>query len=213
MISVAHALTPSLPFRLRGAPAPRPVVLSRRGESRDPRRLVSGIRRQDPAAVRELYETHGGTTFGFLMRTLGNRATAEDVQQEVWLDVWRRGATFDPGRGTLAAWIMQIARSRAIDQLRRRVPEPRDPSGAVALADGEDPAASVDALLGEWRVTSLLASLPAEQADLLRMRFADGLSQSEIAEQTGVALGTVKMRMVAGLRTLRVMLEDEDGSR
>lgn len=207
MMSSAHALAPSVPFAL---PATPHVLRSRQAPTaRDPRRLVAGVRAQDQRALQELYARDGAMTFGFLLRLLRDRATAEDVQQEVWLDVWRRGPTYDPSRGTLLAWVMQIARSRGIDQLRRRVPEPRDPAGAVALADQEDPSASVDAAISDWSVAALLSQLPEDEGDLLRMRFADGLSQTEIAERTGVALGTVKMRMAQGLRRLRTMMEAE----
>ena len=108
---------------------------------------------------------------------------------------------------------MTIARSRAIDQLRRRVPEPRDPAGSLALLEGEaDPGASIDDLVEQWRMAHLLGRLPAEQADLLRRRFYGGRSQSEIAAETGIPLGTVKMRMVQALARLREMI-DEEGDR
>ena len=134
-------------------PWPTPDAAARRRE----RRLAAGLRRSDPAALREVYEDYGAATFGFLRGALGDRAAAEDVQQEVFLEVWRRGGRYDPARGSLGTWIMAIARSRAIDALRRRVPEPRDPAGAVALAEQvEDPAASADELLERWRVAAPL---------------------------------------------------------
>ncbi len=177
------------------------------------RRLAAGLRRSDPAALRTVYEDYGGAAFGYLVSALGDRAAAEDVQQEVFLEVWRRGASYDPSRGSLGTWIMSIARNRGVDHLRKRVPEPRDPAGAVALAeDREDPSASADALLERWRVAALLGRVPADEARLLRLRFYDGLTQSEIAERTGMPLGTVKMRMVQGLDRLRVLIEREEGS-
>ena len=142
------------------------------------------------------------------MRVLGDRAAAEDVQQQVFLEVWQRAERYDPARGGLLTWMLQIARSRAIDHLRRRVPEPRDPASAVALADRADET-RVDELLEHWHLAGELARLPGEEAELLRRRFYLGQSQSEIAAETGVALGTVKSRMVSGLRRLRVALEDE----
>ena len=172
------------------------------------RRLAKRLARRDPEALRELYALHGRATFGFLVRVLGERSAAEDVQQQVFLEAWQRGERFDPERGGLLTWLLQIARSRAIDQLRRRVPEPRDPARAVALADRADES-QLDELLEHWRMAGELARLPDEEADLLRQRFYLSQSQTEIAAATGLPLGTVKSRMVSGLRRLREALEGE----
>lgn len=170
--------------------------------------LVAGLRRGDPDALAEIHRTYGATVLGYLRGAL--RDGAEDVHQEVFLDVWRRGPSFDPARGTLGTWIMLIARSRAIDHLRRRVPEPVDPAGprGARLQGEEDPSASPDTLIERWRMAVLIAQLPDQEARMLRMRFHEGLTQSEIAERTGVPLGTVKTFMVRGLKRLRGMMED-----
>jgi RNA polymerase sigma-70 factor (ECF subfamily) len=170
------------------------------------RRLATRLASRDPDALRELYALHGRATFGFLSRLLGDRAEAEDVQQQVFLEAWQRAERYDPERAGLLTWLLQIARSRAIDQLRRRVPEPRDPASTVALADGADDS-RIDELLEHWRMAGELALLPPEEADLLRRRFYVGQSQTEIAAATGLPLGTVKSRMVSGLRRLRESLE------
>ena len=108
-------------------------------------------------------------------------------------------------------WLLAIARSRAIDHLRRRVPEPRDPSGSLALLEGEaDPGASLDALVEQWRFAHLLGQLPDEEADILRRRFYVGATQTEIAAATGIPLGTVKMRMVQALGRLRALIDAEE---
>jgi RNA polymerase sigma-70 factor (ECF subfamily) len=174
----------------------------------DPDRLAAGLRRRDPASLRALHEQCGAAVFGFLRRALRDHGTAEDVFQQVFLEAWQRGASYDPERGSPITWLMTIARSRAIDHLRRRVPEPRDPSGALALLEGEDPTAALDDLVEQWRFGHLLAQLPAEEADVLRRRFYQEQSQREIAAATGIPLGTVKMRMVQGLGRLRVLLEE-----
>jgi len=108
---------------------------------------------------------------------------------------------------------MTIARSRAIDHLRRRVPEPRDPQLEREAAErGEGGTTTLDELLEEWRVAHLLRRLPPEEADLLRRRFYEDQSQREIAEATGIPLGTVKLRMVQGLGRLRGLVEAEGGA-
>ena len=188
--------------------APRRLVRPRM--TRDDRQLADGLGRRDADTIARLHSEYGRTVLGFLARTLRDRATAEDVFQQVFLEAWQRGPSFDPERGTVLTWLMTIARSRAIDQLRRRVPEPRDPAGSLALLESEtDPGASIDALVEQWRMAHLLGRLPAEQADLLRRRFYGGRSQSEIAAETGIPLGTVKMRMVQALARLREMIEEE----
>jgi RNA polymerase sigma-70 factor, ECF subfamily len=179
--------------------------------TRDPesweRELAARLHRQDPQALPELYERFGRHVFGFLHSALPDRASAEDVQQQVFLDAWRRSETYDVTRASPLTWLMMIARSRAIDHRRKRVPQPTEdlPDGREAA----DPSADIDALVEVWRVAGLLAQLPPEEAALLRMRFYDDLPQSEIARRTGIPLGTVKMRMANGLRTLRDLVEDE----
>jgi RNA polymerase sigma-70 factor, ECF subfamily len=166
-----------------------------------------------PLALDGVYEEYGPTVLGYLTNVLGDRGAAEDVHQQVFLEVWQRAPAYDPERGSVLTWVMTIARSRAIDELRRRVPEPRDPNGAPALVADQDPAASPEALVERWRVAHLLSRLRPDEAELLRMRFYEGLSQSEIAERTGIPLGTVKMRMVAALRRLRGLIEEEEDER
>ena len=101
--------------------------------------------------------------------------------------------------------MLTIARSRGIDHLRRRVPEPRDPQ----LPDPRAVPADADELLERWRVAHLLGRLPENERALLRLRFYDELSQSEISAATGIPIGTVKARMVRGLTRLREMIEVE----
>jgi len=172
-------------------------------------RLIEGLREREPAALREAYDRFGRATFGFLLKTLGDRGAAEDVQQQVFLEIWRRADRFDPERGRLLTWVMTIARSRAIDHLRRRVPEPIDPEVAARRVEPSSGAGEIDALVEQWRMRALLDRLPEAEAELLGLRFYGGLSQSEIAEREGIPLGTVKTRMVSGLRRLRGMIEGE----
>ncbi len=122
--------------------------------------------------------------------------------------MWRRAEEYDPERGSLMTWIMTITRSRAIDQLRRRVPEPADHDTVLAELDAAAPAPAADALIEHWDMIELLRRLPREEADVLRRRFYAGASQSQIAAETGIPLGTVKMRMVSGLKRLRTLMEE-----
>jgi RNA polymerase sigma-70 factor (ECF subfamily) len=173
------------------------------------RKLERDLRRQDPTAVERIGSRLGPIVLGYLTSVLGDRGAAEDAMQVTMVEVWRRGPSYDPDRGSLATWVLTIARSRALDQLRRRVPEPFDP-GAVAQALDRDAEDAVDALLEQWRMAALMSNLPKEESKLLSMRFYEGLSQREIAERTGIPLGTVKMRMVRALERLRDLIERED---
>lgn len=163
-------------------------------------------------ALERVYDEYAPTVLGYLVNVIGDRGVAEDVHQQVFLEVWQRAPGYEPARASVLTWIMTIARSRAIDELRRRVPEPFDPAGVARDLRDTDPERSPDALLERWRVAHLLSRLRGEESDLLRLRFYEGLSQSEIAERTGVPLGTVKMRMVAALRRLRELLDDEEAA-
>ncbi len=189
------------------APASTPAVGDdrRRRPDRSERRLTARLRAGDPDALADAHAAYGAATFGLLVGMLGDRAAAEDVQQQVFTEVWRRAGDYDPRRAGLLTWVLTIARSRAIDHLRRRVPEPRDPQrpDARTVASGDD------ALLERWRVAQLLSRLPESERALLRLRFYDELSQSEISAATGIPIGTVKARMVRGLTRLREMIEAE----
>ena len=196
----ADALTLAAP-----ASAPAAGGARRRAPDRAERRLAARLRAGDTDALAGAYDAYGAATFGFLLRMLGDRGAAEDVQQQVFTEVWRRARDYDPRRAGLLTWVLTIARSRAIDHLRRRVPEPRDPQ----LADPRTVPADADALLERWRLAQLLGRLPEDEHALLRLRFYDELSQSEISAATGIPLGTVKARMVRGLTRLREMIEAE----
>jgi RNA polymerase sigma-70 factor, ECF subfamily len=180
-------------------------VAPRRGPDRAERRLAARLRARRPDALAAVYDAYGAATFGLLVRLLGDRAAAEDVQQQVFVEVWRKAAEYDPARAGLLTWVLTIARSRGIDQLRRRVPEPRDPHGP----DPRTVEAETDELLDRWRVAHMLSLLPEAERSVLRMRFYDDLSQTEISAATGVPLGTVKARQVRGLGRLRDMIETE----
>ena len=177
----------------------RPVPLAER-------RLVAALRAGDERALHEVHAQFGATVFGYLVSRLRDRAAAEDVFQQVLTEVWRRGPEYEPRRGSLATWILTIARSRAVDELRRRRPEPMDPA---VLPDDPGVTAPQDDAIERWRIAHLLGQLPEEERRMLELRFYAGLSQTEIEALTGVTLGTIKTRMVRGLERLRALLDAE----
>ena len=176
--------------------------------------LLKAVAARDESALGQLYDHYRLILFGVLMRILNNREEAEDVLQEVFLQVWRRAADFDEKRGRPFTWLVTLARSRGIDRLRSLAAKER-----VALAGAKEPSEQVsdavaDALASEQRtlVTKALAQLPEEQKSPLILAYFDGLTQSEIAAKLGAPLGTVKTRMRAGLMKLREALSNQSAS-
>jgi RNA polymerase sigma-70 factor, ECF subfamily len=182
--------------------------------SQDDDALLSAIQTRDHEALAALYDRYGRLAFGLAYRLLGERGVAEDVVQEAFLNVWRRAAGFEVGRGSARSWLMSIVHNLAIDRRRGRQ---RYTWTDVALDDVEgmletdegDAFAIVAQSIEAERVQSALQSLPEEQRQAIAMAYFSGLTQQEIAEQTGSPLGTVKSRMRLGLRRMRVILGDE----
>jgi RNA polymerase sigma-70 factor, ECF subfamily len=172
-------------------------------------RIAAGLRRRDPDAVRALYAEYGPGALALLHDAIRDRAAVEDVYQQVLLEAWQRGRSFDPARASLRTWLATIARSRAIDHLRRRVPEPHDPTDGYAIRDPGGTCEPVTQLVDRVTLEQLLERLTPDEAAVVRLRWQLGLSQSQIATHTGVPLGTVKSRTASALRRLRAMLEEE----
>jgi RNA polymerase sigma-70 factor (ECF subfamily) len=170
--------------------------------------LLKAIAGKDDKALAQLYDRYRVVLFGLLVRILRNREEAEDVLQEVFLQVWRRASDYDANRGRPFTWLVTLARSRAIDRLRSVASRER-----VVAASARDPVeetsdAIADAVRSEQRgiVTSALSQLPEEQQRPLVLAYFDGLTQSEIADRLGAPLGTVKTRMRTGMLKLREAL-------
>src|SRR5689334_17863511 len=152
----------------------------------------------------ELYERFSAVVFSAALRVLGESSQAEDVLQEVFLQLWRNPSAFDANRGSLAAWLAVIARHRAIDHLRRRKPE-ADFEDVVLAVDPElDNMAARAEAIGRIRV--VIDAMPDEQRTALEMAFFEGLTHTEIAEKTGEPLGTIKTRIRSGLIAIRKAL-------
>ncbi|HEX2269735.1 MAG TPA: sigma-70 family RNA polymerase sigma factor [Pyrinomonadaceae bacterium] len=170
--------------------------------------LLKAIAAGDEAALGRIYDRYRVILFGVLVRILNNRAEAEDVLQEVFLQVWRRAADFDETRGRPFTWLVTLARSRGIDRLRTLASRERVAQAGAKDTDEEFSDAASDAIRSEQRgvVNKALAQLPEEQQRPLMLAYFDGLTQSEIAKQLGTPLGTVKTRMRTGMIKLRELL-------
>ena len=172
---------------------------------------ASAVARGDEPALAALYDRYRLILFGLLVRILNSREEAEDVLQEVFLQVWRRAADFDEQRGRPFTWLVTLTRSRAIDRLRVLAARQRLADSAAQEATDEASDAVADTLHAEQReiVARALDSLPEEQRRTLTLAYFEGLTQSEIATQLGTPLGTVKTRMRAGMMKLRELLGEQ----
>jgi RNA polymerase sigma-70 factor (ECF subfamily) len=170
--------------------------------------LIQAIAARDEAALARLYDRYRVILFGLLMRILNNREEAEDVLQEVFLQVWRKAGDFDENRGRPFTWLVTLGRSRGIDRLRTLSARERAVEAGAREASEEISDAASDAFKSEQRdlVNDALAQLPDEQKRPLMLAYFDGLTQSEIATRLGAPLGTVKTRMRTGMLKLREQL-------
>jgi RNA polymerase sigma-70 factor, ECF subfamily len=171
--------------------------------------LAARIAAGDEAALRSAYERYAGRALALALRIVRSRAEAEDVVQDTFLEVWRRASEYDGSRGELSAWIMSMARSRSIDRVRRarvrtRYVENADPQELPLPATPDDQASAQQ---DGAKVRGVLQTLPPEQRSALELAYFDGLTQQQIAERTGIPLGTVKTRLRLALEKLSSQLE------
>ncbi|MFF3111226.1 sigma-70 family RNA polymerase sigma factor [Kitasatospora sp. NPDC057904] len=169
------------------------------------RRLVVAVAGGSEEAFARLYDAVAGPVYGTALRTLRNPAHAEEVAQEVLLEVWRGAAGYRPERGTVMAWVLTIARRRAVDRVRS-VQAASDREARVASLEppvGESVVDLVEHGLDVERVRAALAGLSRVQRESLVLAYYGGYSQREIAQMLRVPLGTVKTRMRDGLIRLR----------
>lgn len=174
----------------------------------DDESLLSRVARSDRRALKRFYDRFAGQVLAVGLRVLGSRADAEEVTQEVFVEVWSRADRFDPERGSARAWLMGIARNRSIDRLRRRQADSRMTEAVrdEERPSGPGPVEDAEARELRDRVRAALMSLGPEQRTALELAYYEGLSQSEIAERLGAPLGTVKSRVRLAMDRLAQLL-------
>jgi RNA polymerase sigma factor (sigma-70 family) len=165
------------------------------------------LRDGDPSALEELYRRDAGWVFAIALRALRSHHDAEDVCQQVFVDVWRGRTGYDPRRGTPDAWIAGITHRRVLDRLRLRTRQARADGAAGPERVGTDTATEVVAGLA---VETELAALPPDQQEVVRLAVVEQATHSEIAARTGLPLGTVKSHARRGLARLRRRWEAAD---
>jgi RNA polymerase sigma-70 factor (ECF subfamily) len=166
--------------------------------------LLTSIQSGDQDAMARFFRRYASMVYSVAVRVLKDSGDAEDVVQEIFVQVWKNPGAFVSGRGSLGGWLMVVARNRAIDMLRRR--RPSDPVELFALPSSTNLAneAERSALMEKIRIA--MVALPAEQLKSVELAFFEGLSHSEIAQKTGDPLGTVKTRIRLALLSLRKVL-------
>jgi RNA polymerase sigma-70 factor (ECF subfamily) len=193
--------------------------------------LVRDVAAGSEAALATLYDRHSPLVYGAALRLTTDRTRAEEVVMETFLALWNHADRFDPGRGSLGAWLTVIARNTAVDLHRRRAHHDATLPLAALSADREQPEAALDWVLGSGRLIAFskeeaspsetlqaaetrqelaaaLVQLPADERAAVLLAYRDGLSQTEIADRLGWPLGTVKTRSRRALRRLRGLLGD-----
>jgi RNA polymerase sigma-70 factor (ECF subfamily) len=163
--------------------------------------MLTRIGQRDENAMEEIFRRYSGPVYSVALRVLRDSGQAEDVLQEVFLQLWRKPAAFVQNRGSLGAWLVVIARNRAIDVLRRR--KPSDSVDDVVLASTVNVADEAERNTMMEKVRRVIADLPMEQRKSLELAYFEGLSHTEIASRTGDPLGTVKTRIRQALISLR----------
>jgi len=173
-------------------------------------RLLSEIAGGDTLAFERFYDQHSSTIFGLLLKITSDASDASDLLQETFLQVWQKAARFDAARGSELAWLITIARSRAIDRLRSRQTRStrEDESAREVFSDGtpvDQTNVEGDVVQKEMRelVREAMKDLPPEQRRVLELAYFEGKSQSEIAAELSQPLGSVKTRVQLGMKKLR----------
>ncbi len=174
--------------------------------------LVERIMAGDESALSILYDRYAGMLFAMLVRILRDTSAAEEVLQDLFLQLWRGAAKFDASRGSMPAWLLVIGRNRAISRLRgrerREVLEDPQEFSFESLPSSTNLENEVSRMQLMAKLKVGLATLPSEQREALELAYFEGMTQTEIAARTGSPLGTVKSRVRAAMQSLKQYFDD-----
>ena len=178
-------------------------------EAERDRRCLERVAEGDSAALAELYDHYADLLYSLALRIVGSASDAEEVLQDSWLQVWRSASRYDPVRGAVGAWLVTIARSRALDRVRSMGSRRRAEGAASTEAAADPPPPVNDPVAGYARrmlrkdVASAITALAPQQRQVVEMAYFEGLSQTEIATKLNAPLGTVKSWTRQALLKLR----------
>jgi RNA polymerase sigma-70 factor (ECF subfamily) len=187
---------------------PEIVPVSADGEPSD-EDLMRAVQRKDPDALAALYDRYGGVLKALIMRIIHNETEADDLLQEIYMELWNHAHNYSAGKGKPLGWIVTLARRRSIDRLRKRQSYARAEE-RLQLETEQQPDAWVhnnveDAIdISDMRATlqRIMSCLPAPQRQAIELAFFKGMSQREIAAHTNIPLGTIKTRLELGLKKI-----------
>lgn len=174
--------------------------------------LVERVRTRDADALMALYRMHGPRVFSLSYRILRDSSAAEEVVQDTFWKLWQHPELFDPQRGVLIAWLYAVSRNLALDRKRRENRRPLE--SVVNSIDGQVTGAAVPEMTAmsdpfvASAIREAMDALPSDQRSVIELAYFDGLTHTEISEQLGTALGTVKTRLRLGLSKLREAMRD-----
>jgi RNA polymerase sigma-70 factor (ECF subfamily) len=176
--------------------------------------LINRLRSGDQSALATLYDESSPLVYGLIFRILGNTADAEEVTLDVYKQIWKTARDYDPARGSVLAWIVMLARTRAIDRQRHastrtRVEQPMEDSGRWR-ATSPGPEEQMAASETQRRLRLALGALADEQREAIELAFFSGLTHSELSAHLGAPLGTVKTRIRQGMLKLRRELDETE---
>ena len=179
--------------------------------------LLAKIGDQDREALSILYDRYGRRVFALAVRILNDPVGSEEVTQDVFMSVWRRGATYTTKKGKFTTWLFSIAHNRTIDELRKRRRDRSRLNDNIEdhydLKSGDISPADAAVAQSEYaKIRAAMEGLPEEQKNVVELSYFKGLTQTEIADKTGQPLGTVKTRMRLALKKLRKALSAEMGA-
>ncbi len=170
--------------------------------------LLVRVGQRDRAAFELLYRRYVRSVFGLALRRLGDRHRAEDATQEAFTAIWRAASTYRPDRGPAAGWLYAVARNAVVDRFRAARPGADGELPELVSAEA-GPAEQAEQSYVSWRVHRALEELQPREREVVELAYWSGMSQSEVAEQLGLPLGTVKTRTRTGLARLASLLEGE----
>lgn len=177
--------------------------------------LMQLVRDGEARAFEVVFDRHAGAAFSLAYRMCGRRAMAEDIVQESFVSLWRSGARYDRGRGSVRSWILSVVHNRAIDAFRRELVKDgrdiHDDGIAERMPSPQRTDAEVERRDDAQRVRAVLSELPTEQRQVIELAYFGGFTHSQIAELLELPAGTVKGRMRLGLTKMRVALGDQAG--
>ncbi len=192
---------------LKSAARAIPLLPATPNEIGDPtdQQLMQQIRMRQPDALSRIYDLYSTLVYSVAMRVLRDAAAAEDVMQEVFLKLWQQPDSFADQRGSLCGWLAVVTRNRAIDRIRgRRQFENVDD---LQLSNQVDLGAEAERSMMLAKVRAVLETMPDDQRQAMELAFFEGYTHTEIAEQTGQPLGTIKTRIRSALISIRKALE------